>query len=399
MRIALVTYHFGYNEGTMLQAYASLKLLQRKFPTAQVEILDWRYGPKEDLAFPAPKTGRECAIRQFFDERLILSKPMIRGSGPGEAYRFLHENYSLVVIGSDEVWRLGYASKFPFGLFGEQVKNPWVPPFPNVYWPAPEEFRVPCASLSSSVADNDSVRDIPWVDRKLMKDALLRIRPMSVRDERSAGFIKRILHGDHPDCRWMPDPTFSLRIEDFYASESAGQRVAKIRAEAGRMIALLVSVRNDLKTLEIIKALKISGYTTVSLSSSHSEADFDLADQAIDPIEWASLLGSVDLVITERFHGAVFAIRGNTPVIALGYRNQRSLAPSKLLDLFARFDISNYFFDMSTWSPAVLKRFEKLLDISIWPNKLVNDRASNFSSKLEVFGSELAKLFGPNSAL
>jgi polysaccharide pyruvyl transferase WcaK-like protein len=197
----------------------------------------------------------------------------------------------------------------------------------------------------------------------------------------------------------MPDPTFSLRIEDFYASESAGQRVAKIRAEAGRMIALLVSVRNDLKTLEIIKALKISGYTTVSLSSSHSEADFDLADQAIDPIEWASLLGSVDLVITERFHGAVFAIRGNTPVIALGYRNQRSLAPSKLLDLFARFDISNYFFDMSTWSPAVLKRFEKLLDISIWPNKLVNDRASNFSSKLEVFGSELAKLFGPNSAL
>jgi hypothetical protein len=395
MRIALVTYHFGYNEGTMLQAYASLKLLQRNFPNSQVDILDWRYPTKEKIAFQEPTTARERAIRCFFDRKLALSKDVIRSPGPQEPYQYLHENYSLVVIGSDEVWRLGYSSRFPFGIFGTQRENPWVPPFPNVYWPASEEFQLPCVSLSSSISDNDSIKDIPFRDRRLMRAALLRISPMSVRDERTECFVKRILGSNHPDCRWMPDPTFSLIMDHAGKARSARQQLDEIRNRSGRKIALIVSVRKNSRTTVLFSLLRANGYTTVSLSGSNDDSDFDLNDREIDPIEWAHFPQSADLVVTERFHGAVFAIRNNTPVIALGYRSQRSLIPSKLCDLFRRFGIQDYFLDMARWCSASGAQFEGLLEASRWPASSINETNLKFSRLLDAYASELRKRFDP----
>ena len=44
--------------------------------------------------------------------------------------------------------------------------------------------------------------------------------------------------------------------------------------------------------------------------------DYNLGDE-LNPAEWAEIFKYVDFCITDRFHGAIFCIKNNTPFIAI----------------------------------------------------------------------------------
>jgi hypothetical protein len=62
---------------------------------------------------------------------------------PTDAFDYIRDRCDLVVVGSDELWRLDYTREGFWPFRSRVEKNPWAPPFPNVYWPDAIELRVP----------------------------------------------------------------------------------------------------------------------------------------------------------------------------------------------------------------------------------------------------------------
>jgi polysaccharide pyruvyl transferase WcaK-like protein len=108
---------------------------------------------------------------------------------------------------------------------------------------------------------------------------------------------------------------------------------------------------------------------------------------AVGPFDWAALPALADLLITDRFHGAVFALKNNVPVIALDHRNQISGSESKIRDLFGRVGILDYWFpvnDGMVTDHGDLNDRIKNIQTS-WPREAVKHTCLKFSKCLEQF--------------
>ncbi|HTI50252.1 MAG TPA: hypothetical protein VL475_04850, partial [Planctomycetaceae bacterium] len=76
-RIGILTLHYGFNEGAILQAYALAGLLRQHLPEADVEIVDQRYPSKLKASGPAD-APRTKALQQAIDHWLPLSALRLR---------------------------------------------------------------------------------------------------------------------------------------------------------------------------------------------------------------------------------------------------------------------------------------------------------------------------------
>ena len=384
-KIALITYQYGYNEGTLLQAYATARLLRERLPQAVVDVIDWRHPLKEKTTFHRPRNAREKSLREFFETHLENKERIIRSNHPRPVFKEVSRNYNLVVIGSDEVWRLDYQLVRRFGIKCHKQTNPWAPPFPNIYWPNAKDLGIPCVSLASSISEMNQVELIPQPHLEKIRAALSEFTLISVRDTRSRDFIKSIIESVEP-C-WLPDPTFSL-------PNSTIDQLAKLRARlnlqpggAVQKIAL-VNCHVPVSSLrDVVKSCKKMGYLVVGMSHHVEGADMNLSEMAVGPFDWAALPALADLLITDRFHGAVFALKNNVPVIALDHRNQISGSESKIRDLFGRVGILDYWFpvnDGMVTDHGDLNDRIKNIQTS-WPREAVKHTCLKFSKCLEQF--------------
>ena len=384
-KIALITYQYGYNEGTLLQAYATARLLRQKLPSCIVDVIDWRHPLKEKITFPRPRNAREKSLREFFETHLENKARIIRSNHPKPVFKEVSRNYHLVVVGSDEVWRLDYQWIRRFGLKYFKQTNPWAPPFPNIYWPNAKDLGIPCVSLASSISEMNQVELIPRRHLEKIRAALSEFNLISVRDTRSRDFIKSIIEGIEP-C-WLPDPTFSL-------PNSTTDQLANLRTklnlqatETGQKIALVNCHVPVTSLRDVVNSCKNMGYLVVGMSHHIDGADMNLSEIAIGPFDWAAIPALANLLITDRFHGAVFALKNNVPVIALDHRNQISGSESKIRDLLGRFGLLSYWFPINDGVVADLSELnDRIKNVQTsWPGAAVKDTCLEFSKRLVEF--------------
>ena len=384
MKIALLTYHYGYNEGTLLQAYATQALLQQEIPGAKVEIVDWRNPSKEKIVFGPAKNAREFALRDFFDSKLSLSEVSFSDESPIEAFEYVKQNYDTVVVGSDELWRLKYSRSRWLPFWPDHQTNPWAPPFPNLYWPNPKDLRLPCLSIATSISEEDLISQIPRRHKRAMKSFLEAFDSISVRDSRTEQFVNGLL-GTSDSTRWLPDPTFFLTDE----VDAARPRALSLLEEAGcpndTPIALLVFHSKNRFLEGVISECKRLGMVVVCLTHSIVGVDVDLSEAAVDPFMWAALHSVASTVVTDRFHGTVFALKGNTPLIALDYRLQLSGNDSKIKDLLLRFDILDRWYPSASIDELNMSNVSEQLAGHAWPAEHIDRKSQSFGTHLRGF--------------
>jgi polysaccharide pyruvyl transferase WcaK-like protein len=388
MRIALITYHYGYNEGTLLQAYATQQLLRNNLPGAEVEIVDWRSPVKEQLVFSDPKTGRERALRSFFETQIILTRESFRSQSPDFVFSYLRDHFDLVVVGSDELWRLEYNVTGSWPFYRYRQDNPVAPPFPNVYWPNACRLGVPCVSLASSISENDLISRIPRRHRLQIRDVLKNLSVLTVRDLRTERFVNDLLKKTKKQCQWLPDPTFSLPPSTLVARQAFGDRLRTAGINLKEPLALISSHTSSPTLQNLIYLCKQQGLQVVGITNSQPNVDVDLSQEDIGPFEWVAAPTFARVVITDRFHSAVFSIKSGVPVIAVDYRNQLSGVDSKMQDLFKRVGIEDYWLPVNNHTPLRNNdSLKSLFEENRWPAQTVETKAREFSEILKRFVS------------
>ena len=280
MKIGILTIHFPYNYGAMLQAYALKEfLITHKI---DAHIIDYRpyhidkdYRFKWRLALSHPKQF----LRRFFKNEHIdrtsfesfLSNYILDGKS---------NNYDCVIVGSDQVW------------------NPNITNYDENYLLKNKKWNsVSKISFASSIALNTI--DSKWEES--LKKYLVKFDFLSAREKEDCLFLKRILGKDvFQAC----DPTFLISKEQWIKCERTPRFLCPekyILLYALEYNDELVAKANYLKNQTGLPIVTIHPFKNIFVSS-------DYFDNSSGPMEFLWLIDHAKYVVTNSFHGTVFSL-------------------------------------------------------------------------------------------
>lgn len=305
--IGLCIKYFHANYGGMLQAYATVSLMdklgidyeliqyQKKLTVVEkiksiprllngillndkYEALVKKFGEKMHPEFAARNSERLHAFEKFNEAHFTKLSPVFRGY---EALCQGARRYSAVITGSDQLWS-------PAGLPTNYYNLQFVP----------EEIR------KISWASSFGVRNIPWYQKNRTRNYLQRMDYISMRENRGAEIVEELSGKKVPV---LMDPVFVFDKEEwntlipekpvewenyifcYFLGDNAEHRAAakKLAEETGRKI---VTLRH------------MDQYITAD------ETFGDVAPYAVAPDQFLNILRSASAVCTDSFHGMAFSI-------------------------------------------------------------------------------------------
>lgn len=323
-------YPLGGNYGGILQAYALQRILKqlgfraltidsnRRFAKIRGALHWGRYCLRR-MAFQSqalrPSTKGELAYREKFTRDFVSSNistvDLFGLSGPSR--ESLLSEVAAIVVGSDQVWRGGYASlpdqflKYAYGL--------------------------PVRKISYS-ASFGSDRLIRFSSRmvKQSRELISEFNAISVRED-SAVEICADVWGKTADQH--VDPTLLLdaheyiqlaRTAGFSVADSGGGVFAYILDESPQVDRVLSDISARLN-------LTVNRLTLGRTSSIKSEST--VAPEQLAPVEeWLENFAGADFIVTDSFHGTVFAIIFRKPFLVVGNRDRGLARFESILRLF-----------------------------------------------------------------
>ena len=324
-RIGLLTYHRVVNEGSVLQAACLQRFLQARYPGAEVEVIDYRPARKEwterlrvlSKHRPFIDRGHLPKMRQtrsFVAESLRLSCERCVTDDGDRAARFIAAmGYDVVVVGSDTVW-------------ADQAKVSKLPA-PNAYFlPGPKNARHVAFAASTDQSDRSRWRDARHVAR--LRDLVARFDAITVRDASTeADLVDWGVPAAH--IAFMPDPTLLWDPSEFVTEPPPALRALS------RPLALVAVSHGHLRR-SATDALRNQGYEVLNLLGPAAPGQRTLPARTQFG-ERLALFRLAAVVVTDRFHGSILALRlGHAVVVPVERGSAYPDRASKLRDLFAR---------------------------------------------------------------
>lgn len=309
-RVGIVSCYFKNNYGSMLQAYATKKILDNNnIPNETINIdnnIDFKKGKRKyylsqlfNFKFIKSKFGM---IKLKLDKRIIkdLGKNInIRDSKYKEFrkafnlsiscpnYKSLNElaknKYSDIIVGSDQLW-------LPVNVVSDYYTLNWVP----------DEIN------KISYATSFGISKIPNKYAIEYKKFLSRINHLSVREESG----KKICDDYGIKSKVVCDPTLLLTKEE-WEQEAIQERIITDK------YILCYFLGNNIEHRKFAERLKEkNGYKIVSLNHAdeyvkYSDSFADVTPYNIGPREWINLIKNAEYVCTDSFHGTVFSLLFN----------------------------------------------------------------------------------------
>jgi hypothetical protein len=287
LKIGILTFHRCINYGSYWQSRCLAgELIQRGHQVAildhqskRVNLAEWKCALQPVLPTPVPVTDHPLyrqKIRKFFKafESLPLS-PAFPLEDPS-----LMEEYEMVIVGSDEVWNLSH---------------PWYGYYPAFYGDGIRTRRLISYAASFGNYDVTWKPDAYWINK------LHQFERISVRDENSRIIIQNILGIDPPmvldPCLLFPPEITTTRFPftpkkyiAVYGHNFTGSFLSNIRRWADENNRILISIgyRNEWADIQWLPA---------------------------DPFEFAFFMNQSQAVVTNFFHGCVFALLNSRPFI------------------------------------------------------------------------------------
>jgi hypothetical protein len=297
LKIGVLTFHRCVNYGSYWQSRCLVEGLQAMGHDAElldhnsrkVNLSEWKCALQPVLPTAVPKADHllyRKKIEKFFKlfESLPLS-PQFPLSEPE-----LMDNYDVVVIGSDEVWNLFHPWYSKCSLFyGENIK----------------------AERMISYAASFGNYPFTWGLGEDWSNRLKKFDAISVRDENSQIIIKNAL-GFEPEMVLDPCLQFSIAPDE---RESTHWQKPYLAVYGHNFSEFFID-----KIKQLASAKKL---TLISIGYRNDWADEQWIDA--DPHDFAHFINRSEAVVTNFFHGCVFALHNSKPFVCetSPYRNNK----------------------------------------------------------------------------
>lgn len=298
-KIGILTYHRSINYGAFLQAYCLSRYVKHVVgDAAQVEIIDYTskisYESYNKRLFQGEHKRDEWKQRIGFERacRLLpLSKDKLYTDSLEQVAAFVKkQSYDMVIVGSDEVWKVD-------GMRG----------FPTAYW---LNFDIGDAiRIAYAVSSRTDYSRIEEDKRGYIKSAISRFQYLGVRDQVTYDMAVQI-GGGNPchNC----DPAFLIPFT--YDRKAFKEKLyKKFKIEKNQK--LLGVMIPDEKIVKKLKDKLGKEYKIIALYDFQEKADVNLI--SIHPFEWVRVIGCLDFLVTDRFHGTVFAMKMEVPFLSI----------------------------------------------------------------------------------
>lgn len=297
-RIGLLTLPLNANFGGIIQAVSlsealrrdghEVVLLNRRRPVSRWQKLAMPVLaalPGQNIrGFRAMEQARQLQrgfIDKHFDDRSAVLRSPEQMRAALEA-----QNLDAVIVGSDQVWRLSYihpeaVGDFFLGFVPDGVRRiSYAASFGVGTWDYPER--------TAEVAD-----------------LLRRFDAVSVRERSGVGICASTF--GRMDARHVLDPTL-LVTSDFHRAMAQSLPSGTAPVGSGRHNALFYMLDNP----------EIRHATLAALGPDYAETEILLSDSAtISVPQWLRSFHEADFVVTDSFHGTIFAIVFRKPFLSI----------------------------------------------------------------------------------
>lgn len=337
MRVAILTQPLGHNYGGLLQAWALQQLLvslgcdvvtiDRRAARPSLSAR-WRQelinrvrlalGRIRSLPDERNLAVIQAELRCFRDQQLVMS-PCFRDQTDLQGY-FQAQSFDAVVVGSDQVWRPDYS-----------------PALENFFLDFLDEIE----SSARRVAFSASFGVDEWLlseeQTARAGELLAGFDAISVRESSAITLCQQHLN---LTPRWTLDPTLLLTPADYDACLEP--------VDIGEMPPLVSYLldRNSEKQVWLNRVARQMGQASIAVLPEQrwwQTPRNQLAACRYRPVgEWLFLFKHAGLVVTDSFHGCVFALLFNRPFIALG---NRSRGQARFASLLAAFGLQDRLLD------------------------------------------------------
>ena len=350
MKSLLLTYHFNYNYGAILQTYASIKVLKKK----GIDIELPNHKPKMILPMTSFFRGlnrKKTGITKSILNRLKLYKRYRLFDQFRKNYLNINrrlnnkqdivnnlDNFNSIVVGSDQLWNTNvqFDNKFDDYYFLGFIKH----------------SKIKKISFSSCFGDINQ----KWKFKKMFSRHLMDFNKLSVRNLFSQRLVKK-LTGIKPSLTC--DPTLLYDYKEFFQNTKQSNTIVVYAID-----------ENNFKSIEKL-AKKIKSFSKskiIFIGSERHSSNFINADimlNNVGPIEFLRLFKQSKFVVTDSFHGCVFAAKFNKKFIAYSSneRSHRIVDFLKWLKLEKLHITNDKNFNLNIWQDANQKKINKKINI------------------------------------
>lgn len=305
MKVGLITFHGSHNYGSVLQAYATEKLVEKlgydceiinfrmKSQKEYYSLLKTNYGlwtfGQDVLMLPIHGKRKERARK--FEEFISNFHLSGRELSNYEDLKEVSDKYDIYLTGSDQIW----SNRIP-----ELVKSD--KDYTGVYFLDFAEESKPRVAFSSSIGE------INIEDLKKKKEWLDKFSQISTREKYGVDLLTKITG---KDIKLTIDPT--LMIDKSVWSELVGhERLIKEKYiflytlrgyKNGRLWAQALE---DFSARTGLKFVCVSPFFPIK-----SKAALNVPEAG--PKDFLNLIANAELVFTDSFHGTAFSINFNKP--------------------------------------------------------------------------------------
>lgn len=396
MRIGILTFHRSVNNGAVMQCYSLCKRLQKEFPEAKVEVIDYHMPRIQEsyqvslgkflgvkrlktlarriltlLMEPNHILWQKKRAQVFRDciQELPLSERFILDDKTDELFRYIEKNYDLVIAGSDAIWN--YISRG----------------FPNPYFLS-ESITIPKMSYAASCYGL-SHEKVPDEHLSIIGKILNTYQLIGVRDDESETFAREM--GCQKEIVHTCDPTVFLDVEDLPVKKA--ELESKLKQKGFAIDRKSIGVMGSNAMCKMVRQMYGKEYQIVSLYNYCRHADVNLFD--LTPYEWAYVFRYLQITFTTFFHGTLLSLRNGTPVISIALETEYSKAHmTKVEDFLRRIGLEECYFH-TDYSKADIARIKEKADQLMQSNcsNMIRSKMDQEAKSAERFVSEIRKLF------
>jgi len=324
-KIGILTYSREYaNLGTNMQCYCTLKAVREAYPNVLVEIVNYSPYPSTRTPYLTGLSVRslinDCRrfrkYDTFFQEELTFGKDSLTSQNVKTALAFIRkQQYDAIYVGSDTVLELRHCGAAEL----------------NAYWLDESidsvKFMVAASSHSLTV---EALSDIQkHAIRKTLKSFAL----LGSRDDATFRLLSHFTEPGDDRLHMVPDPTFIYDLEYAYIEQYLDAR----NLDLTKPMVCLHLLRDSAWGPTLAAYLREKGYIIASFRPA-AYADITFTD--LSPFEQMGIYKYFSLVITHRFHDAIFCFKNLTPVIvfAENVADRTTYGESKLQTLLKSFN-------------------------------------------------------------
>lgn len=307
-KVGLVTCYFKHNYGSMLQAYATQKILDdNNIPNETINIeenIDFKKGKRNyylsqifNFTFIKSKfgmiklrldkkrnkkLGKNIKIRDKkydeFKKNFHLTKPYKTYQ---ELTKLCQKRYTDVIVGSDQLW-------LPVNVVADYYTLSFVPDEVN----------------KISYSTSFGISSIPKKYLSSYYTFLNRINYISVRESSGMNLVKNF---SQKKAQLVCDPTLLLTKKE-WDELATNKRIIKDKYILCYFLGKSIEYRKFAERLK-----QETGYIIVSLNHAdeyvkYSDIFADIAPYNIGPSEWINLIKYAEYICTDSFHGTVFSL-------------------------------------------------------------------------------------------